>query len=134
MECCQNSNIKLINGIWTYINCVIVHGPQIIHGWISYKQCNVISYKTVYSRTAYISCKLRKLQLTSNEINAFMEVWSILESRLKTIYSKRFPKVDFFIDKILEGLDISKKPSYKISSELREKYNIMYFNLFHNFY
>ena len=59
-----------------------------------------------FSRTSYILRKLRNLQLSSNEIEAFVEVWSILESRLKTISSKRFPKVDFFIDKILEGLDI----------------------------
>ena len=32
MECCQNSNIKLINRVWTCINCGLVHGPQIIHG------------------------------------------------------------------------------------------------------
>ena len=53
MECCQNSNIKLINGVWTCINCGLVHGPQIIHSWIEYKQNNVIPYKTVFSRTAY---------------------------------------------------------------------------------
>ena len=111
MECCQNSNIILINGVWTCINCGLVHGPQIIHGWIAYKQSNVIPYKTVYNRIDYILRKLRKLQLFSNEIEAFMEVWRILESKLKTISSKRFPKVDFFIDKILEGLDISKKHS-----------------------
>ena len=58
-----------------------------------------------------------------------MEVWRFLESRLKTIYSKRFPKVDFFIDKILEDLHISKRPSYKISSKLREKYDIMYLKI-----
>ena len=74
MECCQNSNIKLINGVWTGTNCAVVHGPQIIHGWIEYNQCNVVPYKTVYSRIAYILRKLRKLQLTSNEIEAFMEV------------------------------------------------------------
>ena len=68
---------------------------------------------------------MRKLQLSSNEIEAFMEVWVILESKLKTISSKRFFKVNFFIDKILEGLDITKKPSYKIFSELRKKYDII---------
>ena len=92
-------------------------------------QCNVVPYKTVYSRTAYILHKLRKLHLTSNEMKKFMEVWRFLESRLKTIYSKRFPKIDFFIDKILEALDISKKPSYKISSGLREKYDIIWINI-----
>ena len=111
MKCCQNSNIKLINGVWTCINCAVAHGPQIIHGWIEYNQCNVVPYKTVYSRTDYILRKLRKLLLSSNEIEAFMEVYRILESKLKTISSKRFPKVNFFIDKILEGLDISKKSS-----------------------
>ena len=125
MECCQNSNIKLINGVWTCINCGLVYGSQIIHGWISY-QCNVFSSKTVYSRTDYILRKLKNLQLSSNKIEAFMEVSSILKSRLKTISFKRFPKVDFFIDKISEGLDISKKPSYKISSELRKKYDIIW--------
>ena len=58
-----------------------------------------------------------------------MEVWRFLESRLKTIYSKRFPKVDFFIDKILEDLYISIRPSYKISLKLREKYDIMYLKI-----
>ena len=45
MECCQNSNIKLINGVWTCINCGLMHGPQIICRWIEYKQSNVIPYK-----------------------------------------------------------------------------------------
>ena len=99
MECCRNSNIKLINGVWTCINCRLVYGPQIIHGWIEYDQCNVVPYETVYSRTDYVLHKLRKLQLTSNEIEAFMEVWRFLESRLKTIYSKRFPTVDFLLIK-----------------------------------
>ena len=130
MECCQNSNIKLINGVCTCINCGLVRGPQIIHAWIEYKQSNVIPYKTIYSRTDYILRKLRKLQLTSNEIEEFIEVWRFLESRLKTIYSKRFPKIDFFIDKILKDLHISKRPSYKISSKLREKYDIMYLKNF----
>ena len=134
MECCQNSNIKLVNRVWACINCGLVHGPQIIHGWIEYKQSNVILYTTVYSRTDYILRKLRKLQLTSHEIEEFMEVWRFLESRLKKIYSKRFPKVDFFIDKILEDLDISKRPSYKISSKLCEKYDIMYLKIFYGNY
>ena len=67
MECCQNSNIKLINEVWTCINCCLVHGPQVIHGWIEYNQSNVIPYKTVYSRTDYILRKLRKLQLSYND-------------------------------------------------------------------
>ena len=61
-----------------------------------------------------------------------MEVWRFLESKLKTISSKRFPKVDFFIDKILEDLHISKRPSYKIFSKLREKYDTMYLKIFEN--
>ena len=113
MDYCQNSNIKLINGVWTCINCGPVHGPQTIHGWISYNQRNVIPCKTVYSRTDYILRKLRNLQPSSNEIEAFLEVWSILESKLKTIRFKRFPKEDFFIDKILERLDISKNSHTK---------------------
>ena len=60
-----------------------------------------------------------------------MDVWRFLESRLKTIYSKKFLKVDFFVDKILENLHISKRPSYKISSKLREKYDIMYLKIFY---
>ena len=32
MDCCQNLNIKLINGVSTSINCGPVHGPQTIHG------------------------------------------------------------------------------------------------------
>ena len=63
-----------------------------------------------------------------------MEVWRFLESRLKTIYSKRFPKVDFFINKILEDLHISKRPSYKISSKFRKKYDIMYRKFFYGNY
>ena len=113
MDCCQNSNIKLINGAWTCTNGNVVHGSQITLGWIEYNPRNVIPYKTVYSRTDYILRKLRKLQLTSNEIKGFMKVLSILESKLKTISSKRFPKLDFFISKILEGLDISRNPHIK---------------------
>ena len=54
MECCQNSNIKFIDGVWTCINCGVVQRPQIIQGWIEYNPRNVIPYKTVYSRTDYI--------------------------------------------------------------------------------
>ena len=98
-------------------------------GWISYNPRIVIPYKTVYSRIDYILRKLKDLQLSSNEIEVFMKVWSILESKLKTITSKRFPKLDFFISKILESLDISKKPYYKLSSALRQKYDIIWENI-----
>ena len=63
-----------------------------------------------------------------------MKVWRFLKSRLKTIYFKRFPKVDFFIDKILEALNISKRPSYKISSKSREKYDIIYLKIVYSNY
>ena len=129
MECCQNLNIKLIDRVWTCINCGVVHGPQIIQGWIEYNPSNAIPFKTVYSRTDYILRKLKDFQLSSNEIEAFMKVWWILESRLKTISSKRFPKLDFFISKILEGLDILRKHSYKISLALRKKYDIIWENI-----
>ena len=78
MNCYQNSNIKLINGVWTCINCGLVHGPQIFQGWISYNPRNVTPYKKVYSRIDYILRKLKDLQLSFNEIEAFMKVWSIL--------------------------------------------------------
>ena len=129
MDCCQNSNIKLINGVWTCINCGLVHRPQVVQRWIEYNSFNVIPYKTVYSRTDYILRKLKDLQLSSNKIEAFMKVWSILESKLKTIRSKRFPKLDFFISKILEGLNILRRHSYKISSALRKKYDMIWENI-----
>ena len=68
MDYCQNSNIKLINVVWTCINCRVVHGSQIIQGWIFYNPRNVIPYKTVYSRNDYILRKLKDLQLFSNDI------------------------------------------------------------------
>ena len=65
MDCCQNSNIKLIDGVWTCIYCDLVHGIQIIQGLIEYNPPNVIPYKTVYSRTGYMYI-LRKLQNVFN--------------------------------------------------------------------
>ena len=73
MDYCQNLNNKLINGVWTFINCGVLQGPQIVQGWISYNPRNVIPYKTVYSRTDYISRKLKNLQLSPNEIRSIYE-------------------------------------------------------------
>jgi len=44
---------------------------------------------------------------------------------LKQNNPKRFPKLDFFIDKILEALEIPKQPSFDISPTLHKKYKIM---------
>lgn len=130
MECCENSDIQIINGIYTCVKCGIVHGPQLVNSWIDYNPRNVVSRKkTVYSRTEHIKQKLKKLQLSFNETDAFFEVWNILEPKLKAIFPKRFPKIDFFICNILEALDIKKTPSYQLSSALREKYEIIWWNI-----
>ena len=125
-NCCENLDIKIINGNRTYINCGVVHHPYFVNDWIDYNPRNVVLRKSVYSRTAYVKSKIEQLRLSPNETRAFMDVWVIVESRLKIITGKRFPKIDFFINKILEYLDISKQPSYKISDALRKKYEIMW--------
>ena len=125
-NCCENPDIKIITGNRTCINCSVVHHPYITHGWIDYNPRNVVLRKSVYSRTAYVKSKIEQLRLSPNETRAFMDVWVIVESRLKIITSKRFPKLEFFISKILENLDIPKQPSYKISDALRQKYEIMW--------
>ena len=125
-NCCENLDIKIINGNRTCINCGVVHHPYFVNDWIDYNPRNVVLRKSVYSRTAYVKSKIEQLRLSPNETRAFMDVWVIVESRLKIITSKRFPKLEFFISKILEYLDIPKQPSYKISDALRKKYEIMW--------
>ena len=126
MECCQNQDIKIISGIYTCIKCGLVHGPQLTNDWIEYNRRNVVPYKTLYSRTDYIKRKLRKLCLSDTETKKFMEIWKLVESKLVNCIDKRFPKLDFFIYKILECLDIPKQPTCKISSTLLRKYEIMW--------
>ena len=69
---------------------------------------------------------LQRLELSADEMQAFMDIWTTVENQLQSFTGKRFPKIDFFINKILEYLDISKQPSYKISDALRKKYEIMW--------
>ena len=125
-NCCENLDIKIINGNRTCINCGVVHHPYFVNDWIDYNPRNVVLRKSVYSRTAYVKSRIEQLRLSPNETRAFMDVWVIVESRLKIITGKRFPKIDFFINKILEYLDIPKQPSYKISDALSKKYEIMW--------
>lgn len=125
-NCCQNPDIKIITGNRTCVNCGVVHHPYLVNNWIDYKPRNVVLHKSVYSRTAYVKSKLQRLELSTNEIQAFMEVWTIVEKQLKSVTSKRFPKIDFFINKILEYLNISKQIKYKISLALRKQYEIMW--------
>jgi len=106
------------------VKCGIVHHPYIEQGRVDYNQHN-IQQKSVNNRTAHIKQKLQDLKLTVNEIKAFMEAWNIIEDQLKQNNPKRFPKLDFFIAKILEALDIPKQPSFIISPTLHKKYEIV---------
>ena len=131
-DCCENKNVKNISGIYTCVDCGTVIQSQIVHGWIDYNPSNAIRAKTVYSRNQYVKLKLKRLNLSSKEIEKFMEIWSFVESQLKEGTDKRFPKIDFFIDKTLEILGISKRPSYKISFGLKIKYEIIWMNILCN--
>lgn len=126
-ECCRKPDIKIFNGLWTCFNCGVVDRPQLVHGWIEYNQRNVISPKTVYSRDYYVKRKLWNLQ--HNDMQKFMEAWKFVEDQLKQFSGNRFPKLDFFISKTLECLDIQKEVSYKISPALLKKYEVMWQNI-----
>ena len=125
-NCCENLDIKIINGNRTCINCGVVHHPYFVNDWIDYNPRNVVLRKSVYCRTAYVKNKLQRLELSADEIQAFMNIWTTVENQLQSFTGKRFPKIDFFKNKILENLDIPKQPSYKISDALRKKYEIMW--------
>ena len=64
--------------------------------------------------------------MSADETQAFMDIWTTMENQLQSFTGKRFPKIDFFINKILEYLDISKQTSYKVSLALRKKYENMW--------
>ena len=129
-NCCQNPDIKIISGLYTCIKCGVVHQPCLTHEWVEYNRQNVVQRKSVYNRTDHVETKLQKLRLNANEIQAFMQVWTLVEDHLKKISDKRFPKIDFFIDKILQGLNIPKQVSYKINSSSRIKYEAIWNEMF----
>ena len=53
--------------------------------------------KSVYCRTAYVKNKLQRLELSADEIQAFMNIWTTVENQLQSFTGKRFPKIDFFL-------------------------------------
>ena len=106
-NCCENPDIKIITGNRTCINCGVVHHPYFVNDWIDYNPRNVVLRKSVYCRTTYVKNKLQRLELSADEIQAFMNIWTTVENQLQSFTGKRFPKIDFFINKILEYLDIS---------------------------
>ena len=126
LACCSNPDIKNINGLYTCTNCGVVQGPQIVYGWIDYKPYNVARFKSVYNRTYYVKQKLLDLQTSLNDIETIMKIWSFVETHLKTVTNKRFPKLDFFIHKILEWLEMPQRPKYKISSAMKLKYETIW--------
>ena len=125
-NCCENPDIKLISGNHTCIKCGIVHGPHIVHGWTNWDSRKVVLRKSIYNRTAHVKNKLNDLQLSSNELNAFIEAWTLVEAQLKKFNCKRFPKLEFFINKTLKCLGIDKYTLCKISPALQKKYEIMW--------
>ena len=68
--------------------------------------------------------------MSANEIEEFMKAWLPIEEKLKHTFNKRFPKLDFFINKILATLGISKRISHKISSGSSSKYEIIWKEIF----
>ena len=106
----------------TCIHCDTVHQPQICYGWIEYKAHNV-QRKSVYKRLSHVKLKIRDLFLLENKKEAFLQKWMFLESQF---VCKRYPKLNFFINKILESLDIPKQLPCKMSSKLCEKYELIW--------
>ena len=130
LSCCSNPDIKNVSGLYTCINCGLVEKPQIKYGWVDYNPHNFVNFKSVYNRTYYVKRKLSNLKISHNDIEAFMEVWTFVENQLKIIAKKRFPKLDFFICKVLEFLHIPQRPTYKISSSMKLKYEAMWREIF----
>ena len=126
MDYCETPNIKIISGNRICIKCDINHGPHIIHSWIDWDPRKCVKQKSIYTRTLHVKNKLKHLKLSSNELQAFMEIWVIVEAGLKEYTWRRFPKLEFFINKILKNLDIDKQFLYKISDELQERYEFIW--------
>jgi len=63
--------------------------------------------------------------LNANEIRIFMRLWKYVKSQLNEIYFERFPKLDFFIAKILEFLDIPKRLDFHLNSNLNRRYELI---------
>ena len=56
-----------------------------------------------------------------------MNAWLTVEQKLKKLFDKRFPKLNFFINKMLETLGFSNRTSSnKISSALSLKYELIW--------
>ena len=126
-NCCQNPNIKIIEGNRICKNCGLVHGPIFVHDWIEYNYKNIVFRKSIYSRNTYVRNKLKDINLSEKEIEQFMNAWLIVEQKLKNLFDKRFPKLNFFINKMLETLGFSNRTSSnKISSALSLKYELIW--------
>ena len=98
-NCCQKPDVKIISGIYTCINCGVVHQSCLVHEWViinHYNPRKVVFRKSVYNRTYHVKQKLQDLRLTVNEMQRFLEVWTIVENHLKRCNSQTFPKIDFF--------------------------------------
>ena len=103
-NCCENPDIKIINGNRTCINCGVVHHPYFVNDWIDYNPRNVVLRKSVYCRTAYVKNKLQHLELSADEIQAFMDIWTTVENQLQSITGKRFPNRGGVLEDVL-GLE-----------------------------
>ena len=125
-SCCQNPDIKIINGNRTCIICGLVHTPVLVHDWIEFNPKNIVLRKSIYNRNAHVKNKLKNINLSSKKIEEFMNAWSPVEQKLKNIFDKRFPKLNYFINKMLETLGFSNRIPYKISSALSFKYEIIW--------
>ena len=124
-NCCQSPDIKSINRNRTCVICGLVHAPILVHDWFEFNSKNIVLRKSRYNRNDHVKCKLKDINLSSKEIEEFMNAWSLVEQKLKNLFDKRFPKLNFFINKTLETLGISNRKSYKISSTLSYKYEII---------
>ena len=75
--------------------------------------------KPPYSRKAHIKKKIWFL-LTEYELETFFKIWAFVESQIKV--NKRFPKIDFFIAKILKffGKQYPHHPNSKYEAMWKE--------------
>ena len=47
-NCCQNPNIKIIEGNRICKNCGLIHGPIFVHDYVEYNYKNIVS-KSIYA-------------------------------------------------------------------------------------
>ena len=134
--CCESQDMKIIEGMFTCISCGTIHGSELVHDFVQFKPYNIVPKKTIYNRDYHIKSKL--IFDSCAEIQQFKRAWKCVEKQLNRYMAahqrKRSPKLDFFINKTLEAIDVPKQRSPKLSEKTKQQYEKIWEKIYPNFF